>query len=167
MPEQKPTEAPPQLARAIESLNQTITDIRHYTFDLRSEVPDQDLETGLRQVVEDFKANTLIEALFIVEGTNGRGLGAERRQHIFRIASEALANVARHADAQEVRVWLRYSAGALQLSISDDGVGSPVLPDAQGQGLRNIRERVRLMDGLLDIDTAPNQGMTVTLTVPY
>jgi signal transduction histidine kinase len=163
----EPGVAHAQLTRAIGSLNQTIQDIRRYIFDLRGEMPHDDLETGLSEMLKDFRVNTLLETEFIVEGEDTRPLGAERRQHVFQIAREALTNAARHAQARRVEVRLRYGANALQLRLSDDGVGLSALPIDKGQGLRNIRERARLLDGMLDIDTAPNKGMALILTVPY
>jgi len=163
----EPEVAQGQLTRAIGSLNQTIQDIRRYIFDLRGEMPHDDLETGLNKMIRDFRVNTLLETKFIVEGEDTRPLGAERRQHIFQIAREALTNAARHAQARQVEVRLRYGVNALQLLISDDGIGLPAMPTNKGQGLRNIRERALLLDGMLDIDTAPNRGMTLILTVPY
>jgi len=156
-----------QLTRAIDSLNQTIQDIRRYIFDLRGERPADDLETGLNKMLDEFRVNTLLETNFVVEGESEGGLGAERRQHIFQIAREALTNVARHAQARRVEVCLQYNTSELQLIISDDGVGISNLPVNKGHGLRNMRERARLVDGALDIDTRPNQGMTLTLAVPY
>jgi len=163
----EPEAARAQLTRAIESLNQTIHDIRRYIFDLRGEMPDDDLETGLRKILKDFRVNTLLETEFVVEGEDIRLLRGDRRQHVFQIAREALTNVARHARARRVEVSLRYGANALQLRISDDGIGLSALPIDKGQGLRNIRERARLLDGMLDIETAPDRGMTLILTVPY
>ena len=162
-----PEAAHTQLTRAIGSLNQTIQDIRRYIFDLRGEMPHDDLETGLSRMIKDFRVNTLLETEFIVEGEDTQPLRAERRQHIFQIARETLTNAARHAQARRVEVHLRYGVNALQLRISDDGIGLPAVPINKGQGLRNIRERARLLDGMLDIDTAPNKGMTLILTVPY
>lgn len=162
-----PETARAQLTRAIESLNRTIQDIRRYIFDLRGEMPDDDLEVTLRKVLRDFRVNTLLETEFIVQGEDGRRLGTERRRHMLQIVREALTNTAKHAKARRVEVCLRYGVNAVQLRISDDGVGLSMLPINQGEGLRNIRERTRLLDGMLDIDTAPNQGMTLILTVPY
>ncbi|MDY7079392.1 MAG: histidine kinase [Chloroflexota bacterium] len=166
----EPEAAHAQLTRAIASLNQTIQDIRRYIFDLRGEMPSDNLETGLRKIINDFRINTLLEIKFVVEG-EGKDtllLGAERRQHIFQITREALTNVARHAQARRVEVSLRYSIHALKLCISDDGIGLSALPiNRKGEGLRNIRERARLLDGMLDIDTAPGKGTMLTLTVPY
>ncbi|MEA3338798.1 MAG: sensor histidine kinase, partial [Chloroflexota bacterium] len=163
----EPEAARSQLTRAIGSLNQTIQDIRHYIFDLRGEALADDLETGLNKMLNEFRVNTLLETDLVVEGESGVGLGAERRQHIFQIAREALTNVARHAQARRVELCLQYDTSELQLVISDDGVGASKLPVNKGHGLRNIRERARLVDGTLDIDTQPNEGMTLTLAVPY
>ena len=163
----EPEMARAQLTRAIGSLNQTIQDIRRYIFDLRGEMPHDDLEVGLSKMLKDFRVNTLLETELVVEGEDTYVLGAERRQHIFQIAREALTNVARHAQARRVEVHLRYGISALQLRISDDGVGLSALPINKGHGLRNIRERARLLDGMLDINTTPNEGMTLILTVPY
>jgi len=162
-----PEKARGQLDRAIKSLNQTIQDIRRYIFDLRGEMPEDDLETGLRKILTDFRVNTLLETSFILDGKDGRRLPAERRQHIFQIVREALTNTARHAQAQRVEMDLRYGENALQLRVSDDGIGLAALPTNDGHGLRNIRERTRLLGGMLDIDTAPNEGLTLILTVPY
>jgi signal transduction histidine kinase len=163
----EPEGAQAQLTRAIGSLNQTIQDIRRYIFDLRGEMPDDGLEVGLRKMLKDFRVNTLLETKLTVEGEDTRVLGAEHRQHIFQIAREALTNVARHAQARRVEVRLRYGVNALQLCISDDGIGLSALPINRGHGLRNIRARARLLGGMLDIDTTPNEGMTLILTVPY
>lgn len=163
----EPEVARSQLARAIDSLNQTIQDIRRYIFDLRGKQLADDLETGLVKMLEEFRVNTLLETEFVVEGEGEGRLGIERRQHIFQIAREALTNVARHAQARRVEVRLQYQTSELQLVISDDGVGVSNLPINKGHGLRNMRERARLVDGALDIDTEPNEGMTLTLAVPY
>jgi signal transduction histidine kinase len=164
---QDPQQSRQQLTVAIENLNETIQDIRRYIFDLRGEMPQEDLETGLRNILKNFRVNTLLETEFVVVGDETRQLDAERRQHVLQIAREALTNAARHASAQEVAVRLEYAPSTLRLSIADDGVGLSSIPSGNGHGLRNIRERTRLLNGLLDIDTAPGEGLTMLLTVPY
>jgi two-component sensor histidine kinase len=162
-----PDQARQQLTSAIENLNGAIQDIRRYIFDLRGEMLQDDLETGLRDMLKDFRVNTLLETDFIVTGSDNRRFDAERRQHIFQIAREALTNAARHARAQKVTINLQYGAEAMQLSISDNGIGLLTVPREDGQGLRNIGERTRMLNGMLDIDTAPDKGLTLTITVPY
>ena len=162
-----PDQARNQLTSAIDNLNKAIQDIRRYIFDLRGDMLQDDLETGLRKMLKDFRVNTLLETEFAVSGSDNRRFDAERRQHIFQIAREALTNAARHARARKVAMNLAYGAQAMQLSVSDDGIGLSTVPSGDGHGLRNIRERTRLLNGMLDIDTAPDQGLTLVITVPY
>lgn len=162
-----PDKARDQLTQAISNLNKAMQDIRRYIFDLRGELPQDDLEMGLRRILKDFRVNTLLDTRLVIAGDGARGFDAERRQHIFQIAREALTNVARHAHARRVDVSLEYESDLVRLRISDDGVGLAGLPGNNGHGLRNIRERTRLLNGRLDIDSGPKQGLTLVLTVPY
>jgi signal transduction histidine kinase len=162
-----PMRAQAQLGRVMDNLNETIQDIRRYIFDLRSDMPDDDLQSGIKRLLRDFHINTLLETEFEVEGAPVEILSMERRRHIFQIVRETLANTARHARARWVKVVLQYNENTLDLTLSDDGVGMETLQVSKGHGLRNIRERVRLLDGTLRIESAPNEGVTFHLTVPY
>lgn len=164
---EEPTAAQEQLSHVMTSLNQAIQDIRRYIFDLRGKVPEADMRTGLEQLLRDFRVNTLLETELTVHGDGARPLRVERRGHIFQIVREVLSNTARHAQARKVEVDLAFRPDSLQLRIADDGVGIDQQNIGSGQGLRNIRERVRLLEGELDMDSAPGEGVTVTLTVPY
>lgn len=161
-----PATAQAQLTRVLQSLNQTIQDIRRYIFNLQGGLSSSDLVSGLEELLRDFRINTLLQTRLTVSGEERERLGAEQRQHILQIVREALANVARHAHARRVDIRLTYNTHSLQLQIADDGVGLTMTPTATGQGMRNIRERARLLDGTLDIDSAPGQGVTITLTIP-
>ncbi len=134
-----PVRAQAQLGRVMDNLNHTIQDIRRYIFDLRSDMPDDNLPAGLERLLRDFRINTLLETELNVEGTPVEILSIERRRHVFQIVREALANTARHARAQWVRIDLAYADEALVITISDDGVGMETLLVSKGYGLRNIR----------------------------
>jgi signal transduction histidine kinase len=162
-----PMRAQAQLGRVMDNLNETIQDIRRYIFDLRSDMPDDDLPSGMKRLLRDFHINTLLETEFEISGAPVEILSMERRRHIFQIVRETLANTARHARARWVKVQLEYNEHALDLTISDDGIGMETLQVSKGYGLRNIRERARLLDGTLRIESAPNEGVTFHLTVPY
>ncbi len=79
---------------------------------------------------------------------------------LFRVAQEALRNVARHAKAGQVEVSVRALDGSLQLAVHDDGVGfEPAMQRTRPSlGLASMRERVSLVDGELDIQSAPGHG---------
>ena len=87
---------------------------------------------------------------------------------LFRVAQEALNNLTRHAGATAATVRLRALDDGLLLAVADDGVGfDPDTPGTGGHlGLASMRERVRLVDGTLDIESAPGQGTTVVAWAP-
>jgi PAS domain S-box-containing protein len=87
---------------------------------------------------------------------------------LFRVTQEALRNVARHARARTVKVSLRALDGGLQLAVRDDGAGfAPALQrERPSLGLASMGERVRLLEGELDIESAPGQGTTILVWVP-
>ena len=87
---------------------------------------------------------------------------------LFRVAQEALSNVARHAGACCATVTLRQIGDGLVLAVSDDGAGFEPGHSGKGMhlGLASMRERVRLVRGTLDIESAPGQGTKVIAWVP-
>ena len=87
---------------------------------------------------------------------------------LFRVAQEALRNVGRHARARQVEISLHGTDGGLQVAIRDDGAGfDPALDRARPSlGLASMRERVHLLGGELDIDSAPGHGTTILAWVP-
>jgi signal transduction histidine kinase len=90
----------------------------------------------------------------------------------YRVAQEALTNVARHARAQHVWVDLRGAGGFLRLTVRDDGVGfDPVAMRERARrggslGLTSLEERAALGGGRLDVVSAPGRGTSLTLTLP-
>ena len=87
---------------------------------------------------------------------------------LYRVAQEALRNVARHAGPCGVKVLLAGVEGGLQLVVQDDGAGfDPGLSARQPTlGLASMRERVSLLRGDLDVESAPGLGTTVLAWVP-
>jgi two-component system sensor histidine kinase UhpB len=91
---------------------------------------------------------------------------------LFRVAQEALTNIVRHAQARTVEVNLRWAQGALELEVRDDGRGFDVAAarrratQGASQGLLSMQERVALVEGTLEIDSAPGTGTTVRARIP-
>ncbi len=96
------------------------------------------------------------------------GVGRDAALCLFRVAQEALNNVARHAGATVASVTLRRIGDGVLLAVRDDGVGfefeNPGI--RRRLGLVSMRERMRLVNGTLDIESAPGQGTTVVAWVP-
>jgi PAS domain S-box-containing protein len=95
-------------------------------------------------------------------------LGKDAALCLFRVAQEALNNVFRHAGARAANVTLREMSDGLLLAVRDDGVGfDPQNPGKGGRlGMASMRERVRLVNGTLDVESAPGQGTTIVAWVP-
>ncbi len=86
--------------------------------------------------------------------------------HLYRIAQEAMTNIARHADASEVLLRLRLQDDALQLTVADNGRGLPAATQRRGLGLVGMRERVAALRGSLSIDSQPRRGCRLDIRVP-
>jgi signal transduction histidine kinase len=88
--------------------------------------------------------------------------------HTYRIAQEALGNIARHARASEVKLEVCVSAGRFRMSIEDNGKGFEItrISDPHAVGLIGIRERAHLIGAKLDIHSTPGTGTIVRLEVP-
>jgi PAS domain S-box-containing protein len=88
---------------------------------------------------------------------------------LFRIASEAVVNAARHASAMQVTIDIGARDGRLVLEIIDDGVGFDVAAPAAGPdhwGLRSMRERARAIGGVLHVNSEARKGTRITADVP-
>jgi signal transduction histidine kinase len=95
-------------------------------------------------------------------------LPAGAQEDIFRIAQEAFSNVARHARAEHVRLYVgqRDTDGPLVLEIQDDGQGFDVDAAESGMGLENIRQRALALRGELVVESAPDKGATLRISIP-
>ena len=95
-------------------------------------------------------------------------LPADAAVGLFRVAQEALRNVARHAKASDVQVALHGGNGRLVLAVRDNGSGFEDSRKETGAslGIASMRERMRQLDGSLDVDSAPGRGTTITAWVP-
>jgi signal transduction histidine kinase len=91
-------------------------------------------------------------------------LASEVETALYRIAQEALNNVAKHARAQRVEVLLERRPDCVLLIVEDDGVGFDATKPATGRhgfGLVSMQERAALVGARLDIETTPGHGTTI------
>ena len=148
---------------------QALEEIRRIALELRPKIlEDLGLGEALAWRVDELNAAGGVRASLQVVGLDRR-LSKDRELVLYRVAQEALTNVARHAEARTARLVLEQAAGTVALSIEDDGVGfevEAVLAHPAGLGLSGIRERLALVGGTLRINSAPGQGTHLTATVP-
>jgi len=129
---------------------------------------DYGLAKGIEWYVDVFQKQTGIKTSAIVEGIPVRITG-QLAINCFRIMQEALNNAAKHSGTKRAEVKLSFAPDLLTLSIRDFGSGLPAVKKGAnpGLGLIAMRERASIVGGHLKIDSAPNSGTTVSVSVPF
>jgi two-component system sensor histidine kinase DegS len=163
-----------ELADLKTQIRSGLEEIRKIIFLLRPmALDDLGLTPTLRKYVQDFEERTRIKASFEATGKERRLPGA-MEVALFRLAQEALNNVQRHARATFVSLKVNFTDTEVQMTIQDNGVGfrmNEINPRGQAKlqsqfGLMGMRERVELLQGTLDINSAPGQGTTINIRLP-
>jgi signal transduction histidine kinase len=93
-------------------------------------------------------------------------LAPDRRRHLLLIFKEAVTNIARHAEATQVQIGIELDAGALSLTIRDNGRGFDPQRHYDGHGLQSLKQRAEALKGRLRIESAPGRGTLVQVAVP-
>jgi len=155
-----------RLEKAIAVLNDAIRDLRRNLGDLRAPPSVEPLPAALRRLAEDPRFRSLVDVSLDLDLPDSDSLSPVRTDHVLAIATEALSNVVRHAQAHRVIIGAQTTDNRLTIRIQDDGRG--MTGDWQaGYGLRNMRDRARLLGGQLEVTSASGQGTTITLDIPW
>src|SRR5690606_7215513 len=98
-------------------------------------------------------------------GLGGISLTEDLQFVIYRVIQEQMNNIARHAEAEFVRIEMDYEAGNIIVLISDDGKGFDPVTVKEGLGFANMRNRLSVYKGKLEVDTAPGQGCRLLVKI--
>jgi len=131
---------------------------------------DMGLPATLEWYLRGFAGRTGITTDLVQQGVEER-LAAEIEVSLYRIAQEALTNVARHAGARSCRVYLQRLPQTVLLTVEDDGKGFDVRQatasqSRQGMGLLGIQERAAGFGGTFRLESTPGKGTRLTVEVP-
>ncbi len=163
------TDASDRLKQAIDALNNTIRDIRAYILDLRPRrFEGDDLIVGLRRLIAEFKANTLIAVDLTADEAADEALTPEARLALFHIAQEALSNAAKHSHATNIAVKLITNKENIILSLKDNGRGFDPNQVEQrvGHGLMNMHDRALAIGGHVSVGANGGLGTEVRVALP-
>ena len=170
MPEGAAAPVRSRLEDSLSLVEQTAERIRDVMANLRPPaLDDYGLVAALQWYAEQLARRT--NTAIAVEGEEPiPRLAARVENALFRIAQEALINVAKHAQATQVTVTVEVEGGTLRLIVADDGIGfDPAhLPEpdgSRGWGLLTMTERAEAVDGHCRIESYPRQGTQVTVEV--
>lgn len=157
-----------RLAAARDSAEAILEQVRRLSQSVHPAVLDDlGLEAALRKLVRDASRSSAIDIDVSVEPRAAR-LPRNVETVLYRVAAEAVWNATKHAAPRRIRITVR-SAGGVTLEIHDDGRGfdlDEVDRRQAGTGIASMRERLALVDGRLEINTAVGNGTTVAATVP-
>ena len=164
-----PVQSTSRIEQAIKDLNHTIRDIRAYILDLRPrQLNNENLMQGIQRLVQEFRANTLIDVN--IQGPDGElgSLPEEQSVALFHICQEALANIAKHAKAHHVEIVVWSTPDRALIEVQDDGRGFDLdkVKLTIGHGLSNMETRAANVGGDVDITSEPGNGTSVLAWVP-
>jgi signal transduction histidine kinase len=163
----------PDLAGEIDALEEIARclddDVDALIWQLRpTALDDLGLEAALTNYMQAWSERTGIRADLHTSGPLDLRLASEVETTLYRIAQEALNNVAKHAAAQHVEILLERRPDAVLLVVEDDGVGfEPEGVHAGGFGLVGMRERASLVGASLEVESAPGRGTTVLVRLAH
>jgi two-component system sensor histidine kinase DevS len=167
--ETNPDKALVKVEQAIEGLNSTIRDIRTYIMDLRPlQFRGENLMESLQRVIDETRANTNLEIILAGPENGSVILPTTIATALFHICQEAMANIAKHAQAHQAKISLWTTSERVVLEIEDDGSGFD--PDktklALGHGLANMHTRAQKVGGDIEITSIPGKGTSIMAWIP-
>jgi two-component system sensor histidine kinase UhpB len=161
---------PDDLREELDELRETARsgteDVRRIARQLRPEaLEDLGLQSALAALTNSFGAQAQVQVERCLEPS--LRLSADEELVVYRVAQDALTNVARHAQATRVELRLQQNGALTTLTVRDDGRGlSPgALPSAHG--IRGMRERAMLIGAQLQVDSTPGRGTEIKLSIPF
>lgn len=150
-----------------------LEEVRKIIFNLRPmALDDLGLIPTLRKYIQDFEDRARIRMKFEVVGLESR-LPSAMEVAVFRLVQEALSNVVKHAKASYVSVEVTFQKQMVKLVIQDNGVGFNLdrleMQINKGNshfGIMGMRERIELLEGRMDMETAVNAGTKIVMLIP-
>jgi signal transduction histidine kinase len=145
----------------------TLQDVRKLAVQLRPKALDDfGLVAALERLAQTFAEGTGI-SVDLETQLHGERLPEELETTLYRIVQEALTNVVKHAEAQNVSVLLVRRENSVTLVVEDDGQGFDPSATREGAlGLLGMQERIELHDGKMTIEVSPQRGTTLVVEMP-
>ena len=156
---------------ALEDVAQRLDrDVDHLVWELRPmALDDLGLRAALANYIDDWSSRVRVPAEFHTTGLTTERLASEIETTLYRIAQEALNNIAKHASAQHVEIILERRSDQVSLIVGDDGVGfdaAEMNGERRGFGLLGMQERAALVGASVQIESTPGEGTTIFVRTP-
>ncbi len=164
-----PVKAKREIAELQEDVRDTLKDIRKIIYDLMPmSLDDLGLVPTIKKLISNIMDNYSIDVDFHV--TQSSIIDNQLTNlMVFRVIQEAFNNIVKHAKCKNVKMRLHISDIEIDVMIVDDGVGFDVLQNIEkplGYGLYNMKERIEIVNGTIEINSAINKGSTIKIRIP-
>ncbi|MEM8501015.1 MAG: 7TM diverse intracellular signaling domain-containing protein [Pseudomonadota bacterium] len=162
---EKTTDSLASMDQTLSLTHEVIGEVRQLSHQLHpSQIDRLGLIPAIQAMIDHYrKSSNLI--FFFFQNLDSMYLERQKQIHIYRIFQEAISNVLSHSSASECYVSVNGVGTDIELKISDNGVGLQKKPNVDGLGFRLMRERARIIDAHLLIDSIREGGVFITLTV--
>jgi len=152
--------------KAQKMMDNAVEEVRRISQNLMPPIlTTQGLPNALRNLVADFGITNNLEISIDIQKMEER-LEINKEIVLYRVSQELLNNIRKHSKAKNVEINLYGLDKNVQLIVEDDGIGFDSSKSSKGIGLISLRSRVELLGGHLELDTAINEGTTVSISIP-
>lgn len=154
----------------IAQLNETIAEVKRISYNVMPQaIVDYGLKAALKGLCDTIERYSALKIDFQYVREYEHELNFEISIAIFRIAQEGLNNIVRHANATTVNLYVLDKEDELYFLLEDNGRGfdDKGMEGSAGYGLRNIKERAKLLNGNADIQSSPGHGVVIEIHIPY
>ncbi len=164
----KPEMKDEMIRKSSDSIIYVINEIRQLSRSLMNpSIGDLGLVAAIKDLISNI--NSTRKLLVKLEATNAIEdlLTSDSKLVVYRILQEALNNAIRHSSATNVLICIKKIENNLELIVKDDGIGFNIADVKKGIGLKNIENRVYLINGRMQVITAPGKGCTLIVHFPF
>lgn len=151
-------------------ISNTIQEIRGMSYSLRPfQLDFLGLKRSIEEMIEDVQGSTEIEIKSYLDDADNL-FDTEQEVSIFRIIQECLTNLVKHSGAKKATVHMAVGDKFLNVRVTDNGVGfdpASSFNSREGFGLKGVKERVKLLEGNLRIESDSNSGTRILINLPY
>ncbi len=150
--------------KLVNELQKTESEVRQISHDLKQKLffEDNKLTQMLKELVEKQKgASKIVFDIMIDKQIDWSQISSHKQIHLYRVVQEVIQNVNKHSKSEICDIFVMKTGRKITTRIIDKGVGYDARKTKDGIGIKNIKSRVKKLDGTLQVDTAPGNGTII------
>jgi len=161
-------EQPLIINEIIEQVNDVHQEVRNISYNLDAPLfTNTNIEEAIRARILRFtERHTINVDFYCDQEINWAEIDVKLQRELYRIVQEAFSNIVKHAQASQIEVQIMKNENLINLSVDDNGKGFNPTQIARGLGLKNIEERVKSLNGKVNIESTIGNGTSIMVEVP-